>query len=310
MAVKVASNGNDSVETYTINPNTTYEWPVEYGWLSVGILGFMFLVVLSIIYIVVWLTTARLRRDPGKWLQAAVVIAILLNSLWYMVTAVLWMTSDAVGNPSTCMAMVTFVWYGELIIEVGIILVTVERTISIWHQDYRVAGFTERDALITLAISITVTFIVVLALLCGLGSPRVSYSQLYGGYNCSESYASHFALYICSTILELSQVVVTVVLAIRLCRSRRCEAEPFPYDRVLHILIGNGVIFVNEAALYLQMSLLDFMVDTMLVCHIILLLLWLLLDSSVRVPLRRMLCPLCPGPESFGDRVELVEEEE
>ena len=286
--------------------NTTYMDHFDAPWLTLGIVGFIVMALLAITYVVVVLTTARLRTDPGKWLQVVVSVAIVMDSFWFLMGAIMWM--HGVSSKSTCLAMLAFVWTGEFMIGINANLLTLERLISVWRQDYRVSGFTDREALLAVGVSVVVTIAVVMALLCGLGSPVVRFSQWYGIHYCTPTQASHSALNISMSVLQCVMLLLTVLLTARLWRSRRREAEPYPYQRVLHVLIGNVLLLINEAAMYLQFNLSTFMIDTIMFFHLGLLLLWLLLDSSVRVPLRRICCPFCPGPEPYDDSVELVED--
>ena len=298
-----------TAEAHTLSPNTTYPRRVNALWLAFDIAGFLVLSFLAITYIVIILMTARLRRSPGKWLQMVVAVSIVMDAFWYVVAYLMWMTSDAMRSRSTCLAMLSSVWTGVFMIGIGGNLLTLERLISVWRQDYRVAGFAERETSVAILVSVIVTLILVMALLCGLGSPVVTFSKKFGIHHCSPTARSSLALNITIGVMECVMFVLTLLLAARLCRSRRQEAEPYPYQHVLHVLLGNCALFLNEAAIYIQKNHFNFVVNIIMLFYVVLLLLWLLLDCSVRVPLRRRCCPLCPGPEPFGDRVELVEEE-
>lgn len=278
-------------------------------------LGFMMIVPLiiygtvigvSVTYLVVCLRSTNLRRNHGKWFQMAAAAAnVAFNTCITMDFVMTYSGKQVMAKvPGLCVIGVPVAWIGDHLFTVCLVLATLERLVSMWRGDSKVAGFTARNTCIVLVVTTGVLTIFVTGLVFGLGGVQVGHSQgLSYCYTGEHSFMALSFLYLPAYFVLL---VLTCLMCGRLCKTRFCDAQPYPLHKTLPIIIGNVLMIMAFMVLLSMENWLLYSLDLEPFVHIILFLVWLLAEIDTRGAYCRMCCPCCPQLAPDEAAVELV----
>ena len=139
----------------------------------------------------------------------------------------------------------------------------------------------------------------------GLGG--VSMSTYHGINYCVFGERAVPFFTILNQIQALIIFILTVFLIGRRCKERRCGDGNYSVDKVVPVIMGNVFcVFADGVKAYIA----DILPWVYLVIVVLILLVWLLGESDLRRPLKRICFPCCPPEEGEEDDDEEVGKEQ
>ena len=299
----------------TMLPNTTNatlpppdDHPLSLVVLLVGMLLYIILIGLCLTYIIVVLRTPKLRDDHAKWLQLAVASSILLDSsvdILYVIAEVTHL-HHAYLIQGVCQVFLPVIWATAFLNVLGMVAVTIERLMSLWRGNDRVAGFGQTLTLVIIAGLTFISWATPIAFIYGFGGVHVRYNGRYGIYSCEGTPTAHIILMLLLGLDSPALFLINFLLIGRLCKSQRCDAEPYEVGKIIHVIISNFILVFSDALVVIARDITGSRFGVGPFVLIAIMLLWLLADSTVRKPLRAMCCPCCPHAPQDDDRLDLV----
>ena len=288
-------------------PDGEDDHPLGLAELLMGMFLYVILMGLCFTYFVVVLRKPKLRDDHGKWLQLMVVGSILLVSsldILYVIAEVSYL-HRAYLFQGVCHVFLPVIWTTTFLNELGMIAVTIERLMSLWRGNDRVAGFGQTLTLVVLSGITVISWATPFALIYGFGGVHVTYHDDIGVYSCEGTLTAGIILELILGLDSPALFIMNLVLIGRLCRSQRCDADPYEVGKIIHIIITNFIlVFCDVLVIVYEVTTSRFAVEPFALIAVMLL--WLLADNTVRRPLRAMCCPCCPYGPHDDDRLDLV----
>jgi len=270
---------------------------------------------LSLGFIIVTNATSSLRKDSAKWLQQTAAYGIAL----YMANEFLdphlpWQARGI------CEFFWPLTWSCMYLIYLGLVLVTVERTIAVWQEDPGVPAIPKIAAGICIGVVAVSSVALAYGITFGIGSLGAAVSPEGNAVctdndNLTNSGDLHFAHSVTHGLLALVLLIPTAVCIGRLCRSRVCvSTNPFivfDSDKVMPILVGNTVLVATVVVdLILKQARPDVFWKIEPFGFIIMLALWIGWDGEVRSAYARICCPCCCGEVDKNETIGLLEDKD
>ena len=296
--------------------NSTRRWPsisvlfaippLDDGSFVFFLLVYSLAIGLALTWLVVWLRTSHLRKDPGRWPQVVAVVAVLLDALWDLIYGTMvFGDSDIFQMIFPCHAFLVVTWFTDLLLPLALNVLTIERLRSLWKGDPKDSGLNRLASLVTSCVLSAVPLILAGVFLYALGRPRLVQDGRSVIWACRAPRKSYMARGVVYAASDLVLLVSTCVLAGKLCYSQRRDPEPYPTGRVLHIIIGNLVLLAEDIAVIAQVWVLREVYGVQIIAYILVLVLWLVVDRSVRAAYSGFCCT-CIKKAAPDDTVELV----
>ena len=296
---KSFSMAADEAYDYSYEPVTeqpSSEVPANMGVLIMVSVSTIVIVALSLAHIVICVGVPKVRADPSKWLQLLVVTNILLSVLINLAHGygqhtglhVIWTV------PGVCKVVAPLIMALGPLLSTGLILVSLERLVTLWKEETTGSAFSQRATAILLAVTIGVALVLGYGIIYGVGD--VHTITYHGANYCTIGPGGLPFFMVVVQIEGLILLILTAFLISRLCKTRCCDGGNYPLDKVVPVIVGN-VLYVISDGLKIAIGDIRIVPWIYMMMVIILLLAWLLGEGDLRRALMKTCFPCCLSGE-------------
>ena len=275
--------------------------PGEWPYIVAEIASTVITIAVCITFILICLTTPKVRKDTSKWLQLLVATSVLSFKMTDIFIA---LAGDTGAHRlwklrGLCDFLLPLHKGLKLLIPCGVGVVSIERLVTLWKGMRTASSFTKKTAAVVsgvLVVAILVFCYTIHIVYGGSGTVKID-----GVYICAvadEVVAVYKAI---NPVAPVILLLLTIIMVGRLIKARHCDGDEYPRDRILPFILGNVLMIMGA---FLAMGVANVKGGARLSAFnpvpIIVLLIWLLGQSDTRTVVRTNCCPCLPDKNN-GD---------
>ena len=255
-------------------------------------------------YLAIFVSESRRFRNIAKWPRVAVVISLIVN-IWLEVSLQL-ETHERIPSLwrhfGFCQFLMVVHFVFDACIYVGLVLASFERLISLWIGDPDKPGFNVPATIGCLCAGFVVSAIwSVCILFAGSHGP---FLHQQGNIDICVVVFDRFILVF--SITRIIEWVILLLLAMfltgRLCHSQIHGSKPYPRNQIVPTAVAD-MIMVIAIIINQQMK---FYVMAMSLAKLLVILVFLIGESDLRLAYKKMCCSCLEDDDPFGEKVRLM----